>query len=495
MNLFDAIKTELSKQTTLTENGAVAYRTSGKAITDFNFEITALRHAAVSKVLAEWIKVYTEDPVLAVKYLFYVGDVRQGLGERRIFKICFAWLAVNYTKDAKKLLQLISEYTRYDILTELILVDELRTDVVKLVTEQLTADIMNMTSLKPISLLAKWMPSENTSSKETVALAKLWIKALDVTPKKYRKMLAGLRSYLDVVEVKTSSNNWSDINYEAVPSMANLKYEIAFLKHDYERRNEYLDSLKNGATKINASVASPVDIVNRYKGYWNTNDTLEEMWKALPVINSNDMLVVRDGSGSMTCGRSIAPLTVANALSIYTSEHNTGIWKDKFITFSSRPELVDMSKLTSLGDKLEFLNYYDDCSNTNLEATFDLILNAAIENNLSQEDLPKNILIISDMQFDGAVSRLAEEALMNTIINKFNEAGYQMPKLIFWNVAQDINKTIPLQENKAGVILVSGYSPAVLNLVTSGELDPYKALIKVVNSERYQQVEDLLIKK
>ena len=185
------------------------------------------------------------------------------------------------------------------------------------------------------------------------------------------------------------------------------------------------------------------------------------------------IIVVRDGSASMTDtigNTSIAALDVATALSIYFSERCEGQFKDNFITFSHRPKLVDLSCCKSLHDKLNLCNTYDEVSDTNIEATFDLILNTAIK------------------QFNEAVDHSSlENKLFKIINNKFIAAGYNMLKLIFWNVNSQTN-TIPLTENENGVILVSGFSPAIVKLVLSNELDPYKALVNELMSERYKEI-------
>ena len=348
------------------------------------------------------------------------------------------------------------------------------------------------------TLLFKWLKSENTSSKESRELAKKIRKALNMPSKQYRQLLSKGRKALDIIEVKTCSNRWDEINYETVPSQANLKYKDAFLKHDETRRKEYLESLEKGEAKINSSVLFPHDIVYKYipNNYsLHKKDTaLEAMWKGLPdyVKGNGNTLVVRDGSGSMTCNigkTNISALQVATALSIYFSERCKGEFKDKFITFSSSPEFVDLHNLSSLHDKLRECYRYDDCSNTNIEKTFDLVLKVAVKNNLKQEDIP-NLLIISDMEFDNATgyySYYVKDRLFDIISSKFKAQGYEMPRLIFWNVNSRTN-TIPLTQNKNGVILVSGFSPAITKMVLSEQTDPYQALVEQLMSERYKNI-------
>ena len=352
------------------------------------------------------------------------------------------------------------------------------------------------------SLLFKWLKSINTSSKESRDIANKTRKYLKLSAKDYRKMLCSGRRALNVLERKLCANEWSEIDYEKVSSQANLKYNSAFLRHDEKRRREYLGALEKGEAKINSSVLFPHDIVHNYgadRGWWSQNlkkkdQALEAMWKGLPnyVNGESKIMVVRDGSGSM--GSSIGNTTttaldVATALSIYFSEKQKGEFKDKFITFSSNPKFIDLSNYDNLHDKLERCYHEDDCSTTDIEKTFDLILKTAVNNHLEQKDIP-DLLIISDMEFNAArgyYGRHDDTKLFQVIGEKFNREGYNLPKLIFWNVNSRTG-TIPVKQNDNGVILVSGFSPAVTKMVLSNELDPYKALLSVLNSERYKEV-------
>lgn len=499
-NFMRMMEDEASQRKTLTENGAVAYQTSGKALTDFMFAVTALRKADKDRIYGEITKVYFEDPIIASKFMFFIRDCREGNGERRIFREYLRWLSEHKPEIAKAVIPLVPEYARWDDLWVL-LDTNLKDDVIELVRDTIKADL-NATENKGnnCSLLGKWLKSENTSSKESRRIAGIIRNGLGLSHRQYRKTLSALRSHLDVVEVKTSSNRWDEIKYEAVPSQANLKYEKAFMVHDEKRRKEYLESLKSGKTKINGGVLTPHEIVSRYAnttswGYHQLqeyNETLEQLWKALPVKLLDDTLVIRDGSGSMCSGYGtrVKPLDVATALAIYTAEHNQGIWKDKYITFSGNPKFVDLSKCESLRDKL-LLSYKEtDCSNTNIEKTMMLVLNAAIKNHCSQDDMPKNIIIITDMGFDGCFWGDDTKSLFDNIATEFAEAGYKLPRMVFWNVAGSTHNGIPLQQNELGVVLMSGFSVNLLDMVMSGQLDPYKAILDIINSPRYQPVED-----
>lgn len=503
MNFFNQMENVLNQRKTLTTNGAVAYQTSGKQLLDFNFSLTALRNSDAYTIADKYARVFYEDKMIALKYLFMVGDVREGNGERHIFKTCLEWLALEQPELTKAVLPLIPEYTRWDNLWTLLDTD-LKDDVLNLTKVQLNEDAKNMMENKSVSLLAKWLKSEGAYSNETRRLAKITRNGLGMTSKQYRKILSALRKYLDVVEVKMSAKQWDKIKYENVPSRANLIYNSAFLRNDEARRRKYLSALEKGETKINASVLQPHEIVNKYNYTYGDKDTaLEAMWKALPNLSVENTLVVRDGSGSMTwhyCSPEsrVRPLDVATALAIYMSERNTGCWKDKFITFSRDPRIVNLTNCRTLREKMDVTRRETDCSNTDIYKTMKLILDTAVINHLTQEEMPGTIVIISDMQFDGSKHNMSK-SLFDHIAVEFESYGYKLPKICFWNVDCETNGSkinngckIPMQQNEMGLILCSAFSVQILKMFMSGKTDPYEVLLEQINSERYKPVEEAL---
>ena len=517
MTFINMLNNHLKNQKQYTDNGAVGYATSGRELLDMNYAVGSMRQWTDEQILKQYVKAYYENPLLSVKWLFYLRDIRGvGMGERRIFRVCLKWLISNQFDYTYRIIDLVPEYGRYDDLMCL-LDTKAKGIVISIIREQLMKDIDGMQNGKPISLLAKWLPSCNTSSANTRQKAKIVYEALDIREKDYRKILSRLRAYLNVVEVKMADNAWSDIDYSKLPSRANLIYGNAFLRNDEDRRREFLGKLTRGEVKINADTLFPSDIVAKYYKENNSfyrygkdelkerDDTLEGLWNSLPdyVNGDGSTLVVRDGSGSMTVkigNTNISALNVATALSIYFAEHCKGEYHNKFITFSSTPQIVDMSNARCLRDKLEICDAYQDITNTNIQAVFELILQTAVYNRLPQSKIPKNVLIVSDMEFDSAIGtyiwdddrtsgkKCTLKTLFELISDEYQKYGYKMPRLIFWNVCSR-TQTIPLKENDAGVTLVSGFNPAVYNMVLSDELDPYKCLIKQINSKRYDAVE------
>lgn len=498
MDFMNAMKAENNLRKTLTENGAVAYATTGKEMLDFNFKLAGYRQASEEEIQRDFGRVYYEDPLLAVKFLFWCGDIREGAGERKVFRTGLVWLAEHKPEVAKAVIPLVGEYNRFDSLLPL-LDTNLRKDVSCYYKKKLKEDKQNRKMNQPASLLGKWLPSVGASSAETRRYARILCEDFGWTYEKYRKTLSKLRKYLDIVERKMSAKEWGEIDYEKVPSKANLIYNSAFLRNDTERRRKYLEDLTNGVkdVKINAGVLQPHEIVSAYTGreWWSSvkdyDETLEQLWKNLPDMTVSNTLVVRDGSGSMgsTISGQTTCLDVATALTVYMCDHNTGDWKGKFVTFSSHPEVVDISAKETLHDKLDKISNYKDCSNTDIYATMKLILNTAVNNKIPQEEMPSLVAILSDMEFDGSRFNF-NKTLFEDIINEYEAAGYKMPRLCFWNINDRGEKSIPLQQNDLGLILCSGFSVQIMKMFMSNKLDPYEILLETINSPRYDAVEE-----
>ena len=424
-------------------------------------------------------------------------------------------LADTHADIVEKLVPVIADYGRYD---DLWILEGTRCwgDVIDLVAKQLTDDIAAEKAGKPITLLAKWAPSVNTSSAKTKALATSLRRALGMDEKTYRKTLSKLRAYLKVIEVKMSAKQWNEIDYEAVPSVANCKYNSAFLRNDEARRRDFLAKLDKGEVKINASACFPSDIVHSYSkncGGWrgtsiSIDTALEAMWKALPNVAVNgNVLAICDGSGSMTTRVSgeMTALEVCNALGIYCAEHCTGPFNNKCITFSEHPRYIDMSKAKSLAEKLNIMYKHDEVANTNLEAVFDLVLETATRNNLKQEDIP-TLVILSDMEVDEGCDfgcsgnywsrpsnyNAHKQALMEKIRQRWAAAGYVLPRLIWWNIASRTG-TVPMQQNpETGMILCSGYSQSQFKMIASNKTDPYDVLLEALDAPRYAKIGELV---
>jgi hypothetical protein len=511
--MIDQIKSELQRQEkdtkAYTENGALSFKTSGKKLVDINFKAASYRSKTEQEIYNDFVSAFIENEDLAIKWLFFARDIREGLGERRLFRVVLTHLLAHkgWNEKFERLFKLIAEFGRWDDLLIAFNVKSRPAElfVSNLLETQIDLDIGNMNENKPISICAKWLPSEGATNANRKLLARQLAKMWGLSSKDYRKKINKLKAYLDVTEIKTSSNKWDKIAYEKVPSKANLKYRAAFYKHDGQRYTQFLTAVEKGEAKINSGVNFPHDIVHAYFGenmsrfttfqhISDKDEALEQLWKALPKYELSNTLVVADGSGSMTATigtTSVSALDVANALAIYCSENNSGVYRNKYITFSNNPQYVEFKEEDSLFEKLNTALLHNEVASTDIEKVFKLILTTAINNKIPAEEIVKNVLIISDMEFNEAVVSYGSNGLSSTLFQtieaEYAKAGYKLPKLNFWNVNSRTN-TIPVQENENGVALVSGFSPHIMKMVLSEKLDPFEVLIETLNSDRYKEV-------
>ena len=501
-NLVTALKRETNTQ--ITENGALAYRTTNSALLDFFGVAGALRSRDTQEITRKFERAFIEDNLLATKMMFYTRDIREGLGEKRTFRAILSYLVKNYPEIVKKNLQLIPFYGRWDDLY-ILFKTSLEKDAIAFIKQTLVEDLEKMDKGESISLAAKWLKSTSGVSAKSAKLGRLTAKGLGLSYKDYRKILSTLRGYIDVVERKMSANEWDKIDYERVPSIAMKNYKEAFERHNPTHFDNYVEKVKKGEAKINAKTLYPYDIMEAaglecgWRGdmcslsHWD--EVLEQQWKALPnyVEGDNNILIMADTSGSMS-GR---PLASALGLAVYFAERNQGIWHNKFLTFSESPELAEIEGNT-LKEKISGVKSI--VANTNIEAAFDLVLNSAIKYNLTQDQLPKAIIIISDMEFDNATGsgywgRRNETAidkqnrLMDELARRYTEAGYIIPKIVYWNVDSRQDTYHATSEYK-NVAMVSGHSVSTFKTVLSAiDEDPYQTMLTVLENERYAQVQ------
>ena len=529
-------ESDLLHEGSVTENGMLGFSSTDNPIVDTNFALSSMRSWEEEKITEAFLRCLKYNELMAVKWLFMIGDIRQGAGERRTFNVCLQALANKKPKLTRELIKLIPVYARWDYLCKLATKEDVPTNVryeaLNEIKSQLEADLEAMKENEPISLLGKWLPSNNTSSKQTRHEAYIIRTFLEMTESEYRKTLSKLRKYLNVIETFITEGRWNEIDYSQVPSKANIKYSKQFLVHDRERREGFLQRAfdnEDGA-KLNASVTCPYEIVDMYTRYIKNkaldlnlscdaeyqddkryfdiikekvedNIEYETLWKSLSDFTEGKdikTLCVLDSSGSMTMRISswstVTSLDIARSLTIYFSERLSSAYKNTCLEFSRTTRFIKFDE-DSLCKKLIELFKYNDCSNTNLELVFDKILEVAINNNLKQEDLPTNVLIISDMEFDSAARcnlTRGQQVYNNVVMNaqkKYKKAGYKLPGLVFWNIRSRTN-TIPVKKNENGLVLLSGFSPSMIKMVLSGEIDPAKALYKLLDSERYQPIEE-----
>ena len=483
--MLNELKNEVNR--TLTENLAETLRTTGSDCLDLFATIGALRNAKEQEIIARFIRAYAEDRDLAMKMLFYCRDIRGGLGERRVFRAILKYMANAQPESVRKNIGLISEYGRWDDLMVLF-GTRCENDALDLIRDQLDKDLFALESEENVSLMAKWLPSVNTSNAEAVRNGKRITKALKMSDAEYRKTLVKLRAKIRIIENNLREKDYT-FDYEAQPSRAMLKYRAAFRRNDNERYDAYLDRVSEGTATLHTSALYPYDIVQKalnFSGSETERKALDVTWNALEdYAPQGNALCVIDGSGSMYWGGMPIPATIALSLGIYFAERNAGVFHNHFITFSTNPRLVEI-KGQDLVEKVRYCESFNECSNTNIQKVFELVLSAAVRNNVPQKEMPETLYFISDMEFDCCT---VDSELTNFEYAKklFEDHGYRLPQIVFWNV-QSRNEQQPVSMNDKGVILVSGCTPRIFTMVANGQYDPIAFMKEVLLSERYAPV-------
>ena len=460
-----------NQNVTLTDNGMVTNPTSLNKCVDLFFSIGSMRGKSKDKVVKLFSEAYNENPLVASKILFWVRDVRGGAGERKVFRDVISYLTTNSPQTVRKNIGLIPEFGRWD-------------DVLCLLGTELEDDMFSLikTALSNgDGLLAKWMPRKGV-------VANKLRKMFRTTPKQYRKMLVDLTN---VVESKMCAGDWESIEYSKLPSLASSRYQKTFNRNDKERYNEYKQSLLDGTAKVNAGAVYPYDII---KSMNQGGDDIvnNKQWESLPNWMEGSVeriLPVVDVSGSMGIevggNPNLSCMDVAISLGMYISERNEGNFKDAFITFSNNPQLQYLTG--SLRNRLNQLRRADWGMSTDLEAVFNLILNQAKINNVPEDNMPTKILILSDMQFNQATRR-DEFSAQSMIEAMYEEMGYTKPDIIYWNLNAK-GGNFPVEFDKNGTALVSGFSPSILKSILGGkDMTPESILMDTVNDERYSVV-------
>lgn len=477
----------------LTENGAIKRVTTKSAVLDMFALCGAYRNRSDEDCILAFKNAFEENRDLAMKCLFYLRDVRGGQGERRFFRVCFTWLANNYPDVARKNLNNVSEYGRWDDLIYTTIQTKIETDALTIVKHQLALDV----DCKTPSLLAKWIPSENASNHVTKATANVIRQYLGMTHKEYRKMLSVLRARINVLERLMSSNQWDKIEFDKIPSKAGLIYKNAFARRDIIAK-KYESFIKSENTKVNADVLNPVEIAHRAfnMGRYNIDATeriaLNKYWSCLKDYyngRQENGLCVCDVSGSMQ----VQPMEAAVSMSAYIAERGHGPFANHFITFSSHPSLVKFEGL-DIVDKFNRCRRADWGMNTDIEAVFNMLLNTAKSKHVKPEDMPTRLYIFSDMEFDEGLSDWHSRNSMNerkvntlleSIAKQWAREGYELPQLIFWNLDAR-NQNIPAI-NGGRFAYVSGFSMSMIESILSGK-DGYDLMLEKLLSERYQAV-------
>lgn len=478
----------------VTENGALAHKTTRSAVYDMFALGGAYRKRNDEDCILLFKNALEENETLALKCLFYLRDCRGGQGERRFFRVCYKWLAQKHADVARRNFKLISEYGRYDDVIYALIGTPLENDALEFIKNQLALDL----ECKTPSLLAKWLPSENASAVKTKKMGNIIREYLGMTHREYRKTLSILRERINLLERLMSANRWDEIEFDKIPSKAGLIYKNAFARRDIIAK-KYEAFAKSEDTKVNASTLYPYDVVHKAVegtcgwgySFRDMSDTdramIEKYWENLPDYLEGKpckMMCVVDTSGSMTGSEASAPINVAIGLGMYCAERIGGPFKNHYISFSSRPQLIKIEGVDFV-DKVRRIYKTNLCENTDLVKTFRMLKEIALT--AKPEDIPETIVVISDMQIDCGSrfygSNVATE--MESMRREWEKAGLKMPKLVYWNV--EARGAANFLDDGPNVTYVSGCSPVIFQQVISG-VTGYELMLKKLESARYEAI-------
>lgn len=480
MDFANAVKNE--SKWTLTENGAVALNTTGDKVLDLFSTVGSLRTASEERITTLVSEAYNEDPDLTMKALFWARDIREGSGERNTFRIAMKWLATYHADSVRKNIKYFGEYGRFDDLYCL-LDTPVENDMWRFARNQLVEDMANAKAGKPISLLAKWLKTADASSFNTRTLGIYTAHQLGLSVYVYKRMIRKLRKYLKIVEAQMCAQEWDKIKYDEVPGRASMIYRDAFKRHDEERYSNFIQKALKGEATIHAQTLYPYDLVQKVMSSYREDDSVEALWRNLPnyVTEGTNAIVIADTSGSMW-GR---PINSAVGLAIYFAEHNTGAYHNLWMNFSDSPSW-QVVRGETLRQKVNNAVGANWGMNTNAEAAFDLILETAIKNNVSPSEMPKSIIIISDMEFDHCGGQ--KWAFYDRMKAKFARFGYTIPQVIFWNV-DSRNDVFHADSKRKGVILCSGQSTNTFKTIMNSISEtPTEYMLRVLNDDRYAAI-------
>lgn len=462
----------VANQEARTANGMKARASTANACVDLFYNIGASRG---KNIVPAFVAAYVENREIALRIAQWSRDIRGGAGERQLYRDIMRYLEINSPADAKVLASKVQTVGRFDDLLGFSTKE----------VQEFAFSILKRELLAGNALAAKWCPRKG-------AVANALRAYLGWSPKFYRKTLVGLTQ---VVETQMCAKQWDEINFSHVPSVAHARYKTAFNRNT-TKYADYVAALVKGddpSVKVNASAIYPYEVI---KGLCNSYarvsmgktelDLVAKQWEALPnYVGDASILPMVDVSGSMECsagGSSTTCMDIAISLGLYLADKNKGVFKDTFLTFSSKPELITLKG--NIVQKLQTMSSSSWGMSTNLHAAMQKILDVAVKGNVSQEQMPKTLLILSDMQFDRCVSY--DDSAVQMVQRKFEVAGYEVPQIVFWNLNASGNA--PVAFDSKGAALVSGFSPAIMTAILANDTDqfsPESIMLKAVMLERY----------
>ena len=477
-----AVAAQKSAQVSRTENGMKAWATSDSKVLDLFGKIGSGRGRDMSR---DFSAALAEDANMAVRVLLWARDVRGGAGERQTFRSLLAALETANPTLAGRIMHKVPELGRWDDLFAY------KDPINRKAALRMYADAL----MNGDGLAAKWAPRLASSKKAVTAGKQQKLrnanelrKFMMLSPKEYRQVLVGSTR---VVESLMCAKQWNEINFSHVPSLASARYQKAFGKNAADMYSAYIRELqkpqedRDPKVKINAGAVYPYDVV---KSVRNGNEAVANaQFEALPnYVGDTKIMPMVDVSGSMgsILAGGMSAMDVAISLGLYLSDRTTSDFKDMFITFTSNATIQTLKG--TLSQKMRQMSGavgYD----TNLASAFDALLNTAKKGNVSPENMPDYVLILSDMQFNDHSIRGTDATALQLAREKYRAAGYKCPSIIFWNLTARADNT-PVKTNDQGVALVSGFSPAIMASVLGAdpeEFTPFAMMLKTIMNDRY----------
>ena len=500
--------------------------------------------------------------------LFQNRDIRGGKGERATSQVLWDYM-INHDRlnVATAMLDLVPTYGCWRDLFVLTNTraahDPINKKIIEMAAKQLVKDMVVAdqntyakatnpeAQLKPVSLLAKWIPREGRMPHLAKQIAKVIFPGVDkpsTLMQRYRKMVSGVNAYLKTTETFMCSKNYEEIDPARVPGRCMQKNMLAFLneKKDHTLRNaddedrmhcrenfqEYFQKAKEGKVTVKAKdVVYPHEIIKRIAVSGSTMSVDElngvtAQWNAI-VKAAKDTgglgrsLVMSDFSGSMQSSMSNGdtPYWVSMAMGLLISELTTDEFKDTILTFDSSPTIYKIPEGDIYTKVMHLQNSgVSQGTSTDFQKAMDLVLTNIKRNRVRPGKEPENLIVVTDMNWDqacasdqrsyytGSVYRPVVktdgwQTHIQMIRESFKRAGEDMwgtpftpPRIVIWNVAAGAND-FHATKDEEGVVMISGWSPSLFKDLMKGEIrkmTPLEMVRLIFEDERYNLVRETL---
>jgi len=496
-NAVNNVNTTAAQNRSTTANGAASLKSTLNPLVDLFFMIGSLRGKDLGVYKNSFDAAYEANPTLALQMILWARDIRGGAGERNTPRELLKYLEVKHPEAVLRVIPVLADFGRWDDLLIF------KTAAAKTLAYQAISEALTTGN----ALCAKWMPrvykfkknaagvvDMNTEANKNRAannkIAREIMTTMNINERAYRKLLSSLSN---TVEQKMCANEWEEIEYSKLPSVASARYLPAFMKRDEARYREFLASIEKGEVKVNAGALYPYDVTTRLSNGSAAETLGVAQWeqlrnfmgdnKAIPMVDTSSSMNCSAGSTGMTC------MNVAISLGLYIADKQEGAFKNLFLNFSTQPQMFELKGNNIAAKYRDLMNYRSGQfwgGSTNIQAAFREVLRVAKAQQVPADQMPKNLIVLSDMEFNPSNAGGWNATAFNSAKADFAAAGYELPTIVFWNLnARPGNNPVRFDQNN--VALVSGFSPSVLEAILSGEdVDPVKVMLRVIDAPRYQ---------